>query len=105
MQFFELIVIDRGGHRTLSRLPAARQSWGTFSRGELFRFDGRYHPIDQIVTEFTSRDNVTLCSTILLVGPMLPETALNDVSIPATATLPEDHPPAQERGRRNWWGR
>lgn len=105
VQFFELIVTERGGQRTLMRLPAARQAWGTFSRGELFRCEGRYYPIDQVINEFTSRQSAMLCSTILLVGPMLPESTLSDLAIPAAAALPEDGPAARDRGRRSWWGR
>ncbi|MDP4025849.1 hypothetical protein Q8W71_24770 [Methylobacterium sp. NEAU 140] len=113
MQVFELIVIERASQRTLLRLPPAERPWGTFSRGELFRFEGRYFPIDQVISQFASRGTATLCSTILLVGSMLPESALGDVVIPEPSPLPEALPdslsktdaPVQDRGRRSWWSR
>lgn len=105
VQFFELIVIEKSSRRILTHLPVARQAWGTFTRGELFRFENRYFPIDQLINEYTTRDNATLCRTILLVGPVLPETALSDVTIPDAAPFPENDPPGHARERRGWWPR
>lgn len=109
MQFYELIVIERGSGRILMRLPPAEQSWGTFSRGELIRLDGGCFPIDQVVNTFTSRDASTVCTTVLLLGPILPESALG-VAIPEAAALPEPPPPERtpspsDSGGRRWWRR
>lgn len=109
MQFYELIVIERGSGRTLSRLPPAEQSWGTFSRGELIRLDGGCFPIDQVVNAFTSRNSATVCSTVLLLGPILPESALG-VTMPEAAVPPEptphdSTPSLPDSKRRRWWRR
>lgn len=109
MQFYELVLIDRGSGRILSRLPPAEQSWGTFSRGELIRFDGGNYPVDQVVNAFTNRDTATVCSTILLLGPILPETALG-LAIPEAAAPPKPTPSdpiptPPDPKRRRWWRR
>ncbi len=67
---------DREGQRTNPVALASRRTvLGTFSRGELIRHDGGCFPIDQVVNAFTSRDSAMVCTTVLLLGPILPESA------------------------------
>lgn len=104
MQFYELILIEKAANRVLAQVPPARQPWGSFARGELVRHEGRYFPIDQVISQFATREAGTLFTTTLLLGPMLPDFTLSDVTVPEPGPLPVVAP-APSEGSRRWWGR